>query len=420
MLLLLITFALATPPAPATPVHLAGLLAEAREKNPEIRSARAQAHADEAGIGVAAALDDPMLMAQFWNMPVDLSMVPVMVNVTQSLPLGGKRAARRAEATAMADASRASVATRARDIEAAVERAYFDLFLADRARAVDAEIAGTLRALVAAATARLGAGRGEEAEVLRAQSEELKVRSDGEAASARRAAAVAKLVALLDRAPGTDFGPTSEPGLLPEVPSAEALRERALQDRPELKSAGADTRVAEARLRLADALSVPDLGLSVGEMHVFRGAGSPADFLFLGVQGNLPLFGGKNHARVEAARAGALAMREAARAVEARIVAELADARAEVVAEQHQMELHHRLIPLSQQAVASALASYASGRGSFTMVLDSERDLQMHELDLAMHLASYALHLADLERAVGSDIGLLRAAESGTRMSHEE
>jgi len=37
-----------------------------------------------------------------------------------------------------------------------------------------------------------------------------------------------------------------------------------------------------------------------------------------------------------------------------------------------------------------------------------------------MHLASYALHLADLERAVGSDIGLLRAAESGARMSHEE
>ena len=37
-----------------------------------------------------------------------------------------------------------------------------------------------------------------------------------------------------------------------------------------------------------------------------------------------------------------------------------------------------------------------------------------------MHLAAYAQHLTDLERAVGSDIGLLRAAESGSHVSHEE
>jgi outer membrane protein TolC len=103
-----------------------------------------------------------------------------------------------------------------------------------------------------------------------------------------------------------------------------------------------------------------------------------------------------------------------------RVFAEIADAYAEVEAAQREIELHHRLIPLSHQALASALASYSAGRGGFTMVLDAERDLQMHELDLAMRTTNYSQRLADLERAVGGDVGLLRAAESGTRVFHQE
>ena len=412
---------LALTPVPQTPpqVRLSDLLEEARRKNPRIHAAQAQVRADTAAADVAGSLDDPMAMVQLWNMPVDLSNVPLMVNVTQWLPLGDKRGARRAEANATAAASQADLATRARDVEAEVAKAYFDLFLADRIIEVDGEIAATLRSLVGAAAARVSAARGEESEVLRAQSEELKVESDQEAARARRAAAVAKLVALLDRPAGTDLGRTSEPGLLPDLPPVEALRARALQQRPELAGARAGITAAGARAQAARAAAVPDLGLSAGEMHVFRSATSPADFLFLGVQVNLPVFGGKNRARAAGADAGLEAAREQAHAVETTVLADVEDALAEVKAEARQTELHHHLIPLSRQAVASAMGSYAAGRGSFASVLDAQRDLQMHALDLAMHLASYAQHLADLERAVGGDVGLVRAAESGTRVSHE-
>ena len=50
------------------------------------------------------------------------------------------------------------------------------------------------------------------------------------------------------------------------------------------------------------------------------------------------------------------------------------------------------------------------------MVLEAARDLRMHEMNLAMHLASYEQRLAELQRAVGSDLGLEQAAEAG----HEE
>jgi outer membrane protein TolC len=207
--------------------------------------------------------------------------------------------------------------------------------------------------------------------------------------------------------------------LLPDLPPVEALRARALQDRPELAGSRAGITAANARAHAARADAVPDLGLSAGEMHMFRSATSPADFLFLGVQVNLPVFAGKNRARTAGADAAVEAARAQAHAVETTVLADVEDALAEVKAEARQTELHHHLIPLSRQAVASAMGSYAAGRGSFASVLDAQRDLQMHALDLAMHLASYAQHLADLERAVGGDVGLVRAAESGTRVSHE-
>ncbi len=419
MVSLLVCLAL-TPAAPGLPqVRLADLLDEARRKNPRIQAAAAQVRADAAAADAAGALDDPMAMVQLWNMPVDLSTVPLMVNVTQTIPLGGKRAARSEEARAMAAGSRAELGARAHEVEAEVARAYFDLFLADRTIEVDDEMAATMRALVSAAAARVSAARGEQSEVLRAQSDELKIESDREEARARRAAAVARLNALLDRPPGSDLGPTGEPGLVADLPPAETLRARALQARAELAGVRAAVGAAEARVRAARAASVPDLGLSAGEMHMFRSPTSPSDFLFLGVQVNLPVFAGRNRARAAGAEAAHASAAAQAHAVETAVLADVEDALAEVRAEARQTELHHHLIPLSRQALASAMAAYVSGRGSFASVLDTQRELQMHELDLAMHLASYSQHLADLERAVGGDLGLVRASESGTRLRHE-
>jgi outer membrane protein TolC len=108
-----------------------------------------------------------------------------------------------------------------------------------------------------------------------------------------------------------------------------------------------------------------------------------------------------------------------AKALENRIASEVADAYAELRAERRQVALHHQLIPVARQAVASASAAYASGKGSFLMVLDSQRDLLMHELDLATHLAMYERYLAELQRVTGVDLGLANASESGIRERHQ-
>ena len=97
-------------------------------------------------------------------------------------------------------------------------------------------------------------------------------------------------------------------------------------------------------------------------------------------------------------------------------MSEIAETYAHVLAEQHQIDLHHQLIPIARQAVESAESSYAAGRVDFTMVLDSARELRVHDLELAMHQARYEQRVAELQRAVGADLGLAQAAEAG----HEE
>ena len=413
MVLFVLALALAAP----SQLRLADLLREARDKNPDLKSAQARLRAAKESVSPAGALDDPMLMVQLWNTPVDFSSIPVMVQLTQPIPLGGKRGARTDAARADAEMAEADLAGKQREIETQVAAAYFDLFLAERTQDVDDELESILKVLSTASEARVSTGKGEQVELLRAQGSLIQLESDRETAVDHRRSAWARLAALLDRDPTAPSGATTQPGMLASLPDVTALQQRALRERPELAGARAQIAGAEAQARLAKAATVPDLGVFAAEMHTFRNSMGPSDFLFAGVQVNLPIFsGGKNQPRIASAQAQVIAAQEAEHALRNRVASEIAETYAHLLAEQHQIDLHHQLIPISRQTVESAESSYASGRTDFVMVLDSARELRMHELDLAMHLATYEQRLAELQRAVGADLGLEQSAEAG----HEE
>ncbi len=413
MIAAVLALAIAAPP----PLRLADLLREAHEKNPDLRAAQARVSAAQSSISPAGALDDPMLMVQLWNAPVDFSTIPVMVQITQPIPLGGKRAARTDVARADAAIAAADLSAKQRDLDTQVASAYFDLFLAERTQAVDDELDQIFKVLRQASEARVSTGKAEQVELLRAQGALIQLRSDRETAVDHRQSAWARLAALLDRDPASPSGNTTEPRVLPALPDLAGLRERALHERPELLAAQAQVASAQAQQRLAKAADVPDLSLFAAEMHTFRNPMGVSDFLFAGFQINLPIFsGGKNQPRIAGAAAQVVSAQQSEHALRNRIVSEVAEQYAHLQAEQRQIELHHQLIPIARQAVESAESSYGAGRTDFTMVIDSARELRMHELDLATHLAMYEQRLAELQRAVGVDLGLEQAAEDG----HEE
>lgn len=413
MIALVLALALAAPP----PLRLAELFREAREKNPDLKAAEAHLRSARASVSPAGALDDPMLMVQLWNTPADFSSIPVMVQLSQQLPLGGKRGARRDAAAADGAMAEADLTARQRDVETQVAAAYFDLFLAERTQEVDDELEGILKVVLQSAEARVSTGKGEQVELLRAQGSLVQLRSDRETAIDHRRSAWARLAALLDRDPTTPAGTTSVPGVLASIPDVTALQQRAMRERPELAASQAQIAGAEAQARLAKAMTIPDLNLFAAGMHTFQNPMGPSNFIFAGFQVNLPIFGGsKNEPRIASAQAQVIAAQEAEHALRNRVASEIAETHAHLLAEQHQIDLHHQLIPIARQAVESAESSYAAGRTDFIMVLDSARELRMHDLELATHEAMYEQRLAELQRAVGADLGLSQAAEAG----HEE
>ncbi|MFL5250826.1 MAG: TolC family protein [Myxococcales bacterium] len=412
MLAVLLSVALAAPP-----LRLADLLHEAQERNPDLKAAAARTRALQSSIDPAGALDDPMLMVQLWNAPADFSTVPIMVQLNQTVPLGGKRGARTDMARADAAMATADLRQKEQEIEMQVASAYFDLFLADRTEDFDDELQAVLEVVLKVSEVRLSTGKGEQVEVLRAQGALIQLRSERETNLDRRRSAWAHLAALLDRDPASPPGTTTEPRVLETLLDPKALIDRALRERPELSGSVAALEGARAQERLARANRIPDLGLFAAGMHTFNNPEGVSNFLFAGVQINLPIFsGGKNAPRIAAAQAQVIAAEQAQHALRNRIAAEIAEHHAHVLAEMRHIALHHQLIPIAQNAVRSAQSSYAAGRTDFTMVLDSAKELRMHEMDLATHLAAYEQRLAELQRAVGADLGVSRAAEGG----HEE
>jgi outer membrane protein TolC len=405
--------------AAPVPLRLADLLHEAREKNPDVKSAEARLRAAKESVSPAGAFDDPMLMVQLWNTPVDFSSVPVMIQLTQPITLGGKRGARTDAARAEAAMAEAELAAKQREIETQVATAYSDLFIAERTQDVDDELENNLKVLLHLSEVRVSTGKGEQLELLRAQASLVQLRSHRETAIDHRRSAWARLAALVDRNPAAPGGTTTAPSVLDSLPDVNALQQRAFRERPELAGARAQVANAEARARLAKAAAVPDLSVFVAEMHAFRNPTGVSDFLFAGFQINLPIFGGsKTGPQISSAQAQVISAQQSEHALRNRVAAEVAETHAHLLAEQRQIALHHELIPIARQAVASAEASYAAGRADFVMVLDSARELRMHDLDLAMHLATYEQRLAELQRAVGVDLGLDESAEAGHDERH--
>jgi outer membrane protein TolC len=165
-----------------------------------------------------------------------------MLQLSQPLPLGGKRRLQAEKARSEAQAAEADAASAWRDVEAAVARAYFDLYLAERTVAVDSALEKTLGDLREAGLARLRAGLGQQVDVLRLQSAQLELGGEEEMAQERTASATAQLNAFLDRSPTQALGPATEPGLLASLEAADQLQARALASREELKAAIAQPR----------------------------------------------------------------------------------------------------------------------------------------------------------------------------------
>jgi outer membrane protein TolC len=212
-------------------------------------------------------------------------------------------------------------------------------------------------------------------------------------------------VAWLPPPPDSLSGLTEAPG------PSEALQDEALRQRPELEGLRARLGGGEAAVRLAQRDSYPDFRVMGSYNSMWME--TPHQFM-AGVSINVPLDFGKRKAAVQEAEARLQRLRRDEERLIDDIRVEVDQARTRLVEARRVVELfRERIVPAARDQVAAARAGFESGKNSFQVLIDAERNLRSVELRSQMALADVQRRQAELDRATGHIPGLPR--EGGAR-----
>ncbi len=392
-------------PARAQAPHaltLPAVLEAARRDAPSVRAAAMHREAARALVKSEATPEKPLLELERARGPVGggpLSGPEKTWSVSQQIPFPTTLLYRGRTASFAADVASAMSRRAVVEASARAREAYADLYKAERSVALLDEIVELLRRFSRVAEAKFAAGRGTQADALKAQLELTRMLNEKALASA----AVVGARAMLNAAMGRDVdGPL--PGLAPPaspVPSASwtELRALALAENPGLAAAAGEADKARAEVGMQRSQWLPDVSLRYRRREE-RGVRSHDASLGL----SLPLWfwkqaGEISHAAYEARFAQALSEAE-----KLDVLAALRGAHAWVLTESLLREVYRTtMIPQAESALRSAEAAYQADRASFLDLLDAGRSLMTVRLEAVAHEADFERALAALSRAVGRE-----------------
>lgn len=363
----------------------------ALRNNLDIRIARSQSDSARAETSIARALPNPTY-AVVPNSPTQYS-------ATIALDFGPQRTYRVRASDLGAQAARSDVAESSRQTVLAVERAYYDVLLADARRSLAAARREIMQQLVAADSARVHAGDLPERALIRSGVE--LVRADADMARAGVDAQAARLIlqGLMGVSePDTALRLDGSLRYVPVVADSMPARETILARRPDVAASRTREEQSVAAERLAAFGVVP-----VPQLTYVRQTGAPFDsgrYYALGFGLEIPVFNQYRGQR-ERAAAGRDAATSLRRRVEAQASREVRTALADFHAQEALVKRYETgVISKVAENVEATRYAYARGAVSLLEVLDALRAQQdvMTDYYTALHdywIATHALRAAE-------------------------
>jgi cobalt-zinc-cadmium efflux system outer membrane protein len=394
------------------------LVEDALEHNPAIAAAVAHARSAREKAPQADALPDPTLGVTAYVAPPETRVGPqrFMATLSQRFPWFGTVEAREQAALRQAEAFDASVQAQRLALVTDVRRlCYETAFLDVYRREVEAD-RRILAHFEELARARYASGAGIEQGVVKIQAEITKADNRLLDIATRKAALVASLNALRDHPADAPLPPLALPETTPgAAPPIEALRTRALAERPELAGVEAEIRRSDALVALAGKEYKPDVTLGVTYTAVGRrtdpaGMLQPppdngSDIFGISASVNLPIKRGRLKAGVQEAADLRLAAVERRRDVTSRIDQALGELGERLRLSGEQVRLFDRVLVLqAEQSLRSVEAGYSAGGLGSLDLLDAERTLLEVRTGAARARADHAIALARLEGAIGGPL----------------
>jgi outer membrane protein TolC len=390
---------------------LDGLLAYAREHNPELRQRALEASAAHAAVPAASALPDPSFQVEMMDVGNaatggSASLLPGQVGTTrylieQPLPFYGKRDLRGRAAEGKAVQSDAARDVARLEIEAGIKAAYARYYRAAGQARILSETRQLYQALEQVVLTRYGVGLVPQQDAIQIQSEVTSTQVDLIEAQRQQHEATAALNALLAREADA---PLAVPQSLPAAhgtPTLESLRTALLERSPELvrDQAAIETARTTQALTLRD--RYPDFALGLRDTRPKDGVQSWDVMLTM----TIPLQQSARRSREAESGYQAEAALAARAATRARLAGRLGQALAGYEGSRDQSALlRNTLLPQSRANLKAARSGYETGQVDFTTLIQAERQIIKTRLDLLNAEAETAIRLSELEQLTGSPL----------------
>ena len=382
--------------------------------NPGLGEIKARAEALAAVPEQAGALPDPTVNVGLLNVPTSSfnlhqeDMTMMEMGVSQTIPFPGKRALREKVAEHEAMASAESVEEARLRLTRDVKLNWWRLFYYDRTLKLLNEAEGFFQQLIDIAQANYKVGKGAQQEVMMAQLELSKLKSETLDFLGQRGAESAKLNALLDRDVGT---PLIIPGettfKLPELAGAK-LQDKSLLARPLFAQHGRMLEAAKAKVELAQSDFYPDF--TVGGGYAFRqntptGQGR-SDFASVQLSMNVPIYANHKQAKAVDQRKSELLQEQYALKDEHHKIQAEIDAKASEYQQTRAklLLLEHEILPQAQQAVNSLLSGYQVSQKGFSDLLRTQLSYFQYQIQYWQALTNTQQLLAELSAEVGEEL----------------
>ncbi len=410
----LVTAALGTALAQELPpgADLPGLLALARERNPDLMSMRHEAQAAVERITPAGALPDPKFRTEWMDITKtgeqNPTLLPANVGSTrytlmQDLPWFGKRDLKRDMAQLEADGSQGKVSATWTELAAKIKVAQAQRHYLRSNEKLAQEILDLMVQLEKIVQARYAGGLAAQQDVIRSQIEQTNMRHELVALQSERKQADARLNTLLARPAAAPLAAAESPRALPLPGQLDAatLEQRVRSRNPQLFTEEARVKAAAKNRDLTSLNRYPDFTLSISPTQY----GSAIKEWGLMLEVNIPLQQSSRRSQEREAEAMLSAAQARQQATANQLLSDLAENLAGLESAQHNGLLStNSLLPQADLTFNSASAGYQNGKVDFATLLDAQRQIRQAKQNQIKAQFEAQMRLAEIEKLTGDDL----------------
>ncbi|OGR66321.1 MAG: hypothetical protein A2X31_06260 [Elusimicrobia bacterium GWB2_63_22] len=387
---------------------LAEVLAEVRDKNPDLKAAKAVSLAAKSRIKQAYILKDPVLEFERMYTPAGKSFIGDAgernIAISQEIDNPYKLLLRKSIAkdehafyTTLYDAKDRELAAKAKAL-------FYEYYMAAKAGQIYNETVDVLQGFAKIAEAKYSVGKASQSDAIKAQVELSRTLNMLVTVKQEKETAAAMLNALMDR---DTLAPLPEPAELEPARAGagyEELRAAAFVLNPGLKSYSLKAAQAGRRLTLSKAEYLPDFMLLYRKR---KAPGQDMDNTYdvaLGL--TVPLWFAKQKAMVKEAGAEKEMAEAEYKAARNELASDLREADIKARSSLRLVDLYRNsVIPQAEEALKIAQSGYQAEKADFMDLLDAQRTLLDLRMDYYRYVVDYQTWLARVEQLAGTPPG---------------